>query len=69
MDNYPIEKGVPMPSRTSYGFGKMEVGDFKFIPDKTRANFASSLNLKSKIFVTRTMTRDGVKGVGVWRTE
>lgn len=32
MSNYKVEKGVPMPSKSCFPFGEMEVGDSFLIP-------------------------------------
>lgn len=80
-----IDKHVPLPAdtrgrgRTKFPFRDMEVGDSFFVPTtgkaahQTRSNVSSAASRSGKgsgrVFTTRDVTENGVRGTRVWRTE
>jgi len=70
-----IIKGVEFPKKARtpkpYPFEQMEVGDMLFIPNQKTFTAATEANKNDdgRVFAVRRHTRDGVAGVGVWRTQ
>lgn len=78
---FKVEKKVPVPKsleyseRNTYPFEDMKVGDSFFVPEeditpsKVRAavwNYARNNGVR---FRTHQLSKKGVKGIRVWRTE
>lgn len=71
MEEYKIEKGIPIPGRLP--FEKMEVGDSFFTPCKTASHVCTLKNYWLKKsgsdweFISRAEEQDGKKGARTWR--
>lgn len=73
-----IERGIPIPTRGprhrdfKYPWGRLNVGESFFVPSVNRSNFSThyaNLSHAPKKFISRTMVKQGKKGVRVWRIE
>lgn len=77
---FDVRKNIPIPETTREGFSRpskypfatMEVDDMFFVPG-AKKSFSSLVSANGKKlkrkFVTRTVTVDGVVGLGCWRTK
>lgn len=77
MSNYKVEKGVPLPSKSGFPFGEMEIGDSFLIPlngvkvnvmqmkvNQSAKSFKNSFNQGFKV-----KTRKTDEGLRVFRIE
>lgn len=72
-----IEKGIPIPARTTrgptrcrYPFADMEIGDSVFVPETLHNNPRGSLlKQRPKKFVMRQQIVGDVIGLRIWRIE
>lgn len=74
---YKIEKGIPIPEgcgrwgNAKYPWERMEVGDSFFVPGRAAADMSGARQNAAKRFGraygTKNETKDGVRGVRVWR--
>jgi hypothetical protein len=79
MDNYKIERGIPIPkhdwSRVKYPFVNMDIHESVFIPEEKTPNnkLVTVVSVTGKRmgrkYVTRKREEEGVKGTRVWRVE
>ena len=76
MEEFKIEKNIPIPQRRVYPFKKMEIGDSFFIPlpegrnvQYLQSNLTWSARMKRIRVTTRRTEENGVFGVRVWRIE
>lgn len=75
---FEVRSNVPMPAATREGFSKpskypfatMEVGDMFFVP-AAKKSFSSLVSAAGKRldrkFSTRSVSENGVTGIGCWR--
>ena len=72
-----IDKGIPVPTRTRNvrsPWRQLDPGDSAFVPGVRAPHLSSRLRSKAMrrdgyLFILRTLTEDGVKGVRVWRVD
>jgi len=72
MDELKIDKGIPMPARSTGAaavFRKLEIGDSVFSTEWNRAGLSNQAKQVGIKITMRSVTEDGVKGVRVWRVE
>jgi hypothetical protein len=67
-----IEKNIPIPETSvgrpsKYPFKEMEVGDSFWTNELTSRVMASANRLKPNMFRSKKETKDGNKGIRVWR--
>jgi hypothetical protein len=62
-----IDKQIPIPNgRNKYPFAEMEIGDSFFVANVRSSNIQLRY-YKPKQFTRRSVVKDGVQGVRVWR--
>jgi hypothetical protein len=75
---YKVDRNVPLPSRGASKYSELgallrqiEIGDSVFIADapprRVRAMCSMMSKRDNKMFVTRTVTENGIDGLRVWR--
>ena len=70
--HFPIERGIPAPEAKpvtrKYPLREMQVGDSFFIPSLNPGGLYSCIRVfKDRLYVSRRVTEDGVRGLRVWR--